>query len=391
MSEMISRPDVLIITETEEMANEVVKRAKYKKQYKYNDILCDICEISGIEVIQIRWYGIAHYQSMLELLTQLDVKRAYILGYAMRLCNNIQVGDIIISSQMCKIQSGKIDSLSLVTEYKSLTNMPPFTIGSPTNTHNGVIAYTDRILTPHDLLPINRKIRALSGGSANVIELLENSGIHQWLIISTIVDEFKDMGAEALIYCKVAVQAFVDYFETFVAGISLPRVTTYFICSTCYDLKDLRSELANYLKQNNKVLWSESDEFPVDFRIHSHDVCLHNVALCDHLIVIIDRRYGGIYAGKDFPQKDISITQYEIETALSLEKPVTTFVRSNVWNERATYKKNKKANIDIIPAHVDDVRVFDLIDFINQSGQNWIYQFENSVDLKVKLENILQL
>ena len=90
-----------------------------------------------------------------------------------------------------------------------------------------------------------------------------------------------------------------------------------------------------------------------------------------------------------YPSRNISITQYEVEKAKEIGIPVVTFVRNTTWTENAIYKHNKKNGIEIMPFYVDKVQVFDLIEYIQHSNANWIYQFENSVDLKLKLETIL--
>lgn len=161
-----------------------------------------------------------------------------------------------------------------------------------------------------------------------------------------------------------------------------------FISSTCFDLKDLRAELAEALKEWGYLpIWSESPNFPKKHGLHSHDVCLDTVRECDIFLLIIDKRYGSTYAGNKYPKKDISITQYEAEIAFQENKDTYIFVRDEVWNERFIYKKNLEAGSQIKPCYVDDLRVFEFIDFIdNQPRDNWIETFKNSVELKEKLK-----
>ncbi len=162
-----------------------------------------------------------------------------------------------------------------------------------------------------------------------------------------------------------------------------------FISSTCFDLGDVRAELAHALKElGYQPLWNESPDFPRTPGFHSHDLCLNAVKDCDIYLLIIDRRYGGTYAGSAYPNEDISITWYESKIAFQEGKEVHTFVRDVVWNERPTYKKNKDKGIK--PHHVDDPRVFDFIDFIvRQPKDNWIDPFKHSVELKETLKIVL--
>lgn len=160
-----------------------------------------------------------------------------------------------------------------------------------------------------------------------------------------------------------------------------------FISSTSFDLKDLRAELAKALKEWGYVpVWNESPDFPKKQGLHSHDVCLDVVKECDIYLLIIDKRYGGTYAGNKHPKEDISITWYETKIALQENKEIHTFVRDEVWNERPTYKKNLKEGVQIKPHHVDNPKVFDFIDFIvHLPRDNWIDTFKDSVALKEKL------
>ena len=62
-----------------------------------------------------------------------------------------------------------------------------------------------------------------------------------------------------------------------------------FISSTCFDLKDLRAELAISLKEwGYTPIWNESPDFPKKPGLHSHDQCLDVVENCDIYLLIID-------------------------------------------------------------------------------------------------------
>ncbi len=161
-----------------------------------------------------------------------------------------------------------------------------------------------------------------------------------------------------------------------------------FISSTCFDLKDLRSKLAKALKEWGYMpIWNESPDFPKKHGLHSHDTCIDAVKECDIYLLIIDKRYGGTYAGNKYPREDIGITWYETKIAFQENKEIHTFVRDEVWNERPTYKKNLEEGIQIKPHHVDNPKVFEFIDFIvHLPRDNWIDTFKDSVDLKEKLK-----
>ena len=118
-----------------------------------------------------------------------------------------------------------------------------------------------------------------------------------------------------------------------------------FISSTCFDLKDVRAEVANALREwGYRPLWNESPDFPRTSGCHSHDICLNAVKETDIYLLIIDKRYGGTYAGYAYPKEDISITWYETQIAFQEGKEIYTFVRDEVCNERPTYKSNIRSN-----------------------------------------------
>ena len=138
-----------------------------------------------------------------------------------------------------------------------------------------------------------------------------------------------------------------------------------FISSTCFGLKDLRAELAKALKEWGYLpIWNESPDFPKKSGFHSHDICLDAVKECDIYLLIIDKRYGGTYAGNKYPKEDISITWYETKIAFQEKKEIYSYARDKVLDERPTYKDNFKKGIKITPHHVDNPTVFEFIDFI---------------------------
>jgi hypothetical protein len=164
-----------------------------------------------------------------------------------------------------------------------------------------------------------------------------------------------------------------------------------FISSTSDDLKDIRAEVAaDLLEWSFQPVWSEAADFPIKKGQHKHDACLDAVKECDIYLLIIDRRYGSIYAGSKYAEKKISITWYEARIAFSEKKEIITFVRDVVMTERKIHHENLKAGIDIKLSFVDDSKVFDVIDFVdNQVSDNWIYPFKDLVELKKILRGIL--
>lgn len=161
-----------------------------------------------------------------------------------------------------------------------------------------------------------------------------------------------------------------------------------FLSSTSYDLADLRAELVELLDALGfEPVYFESPDFPVPGGLHSHDVCLDAVASCDTYILVINRRYGGEYAGTRYPaMRGLGITHAESRLAFELDKRVFVFVRQALWDERATVRANAAKGVFVAPVHADSPRIFDLIDeILHRQADNWIHfvdSFRDSVRLK---------
>ncbi len=160
-----------------------------------------------------------------------------------------------------------------------------------------------------------------------------------------------------------------------------------FISSTCYDLGDLRAELADYLKKHAFLVRMSEDyesEFEVNGRVDSIQSCLDNVEKADVVICILDRRYGPLlpnhhsYAG-------VSATHAELLHADKQSKPIFYFVRDKAFIEHDQII----ANGAFVPRWIDKKSQHELAKLIADkkaltpgSKSNWVDQFKSSVDLK---------
>lgn len=112
---------------------------------------------------------------------------------------------------------------------------------------------------------------------------------------------------------------------------------TFFISSTIYDFRDLRSALKFYLEEQGcKVLASEFNDFDKPLEMHSYEACLRAIHSADYFVLLIGSRVGGWY---DEPNR-ISITQREYREAYQLQASgklkLLNFVRSEIWQVRET-------------------------------------------------------
>lgn len=110
---------------------------------------------------------------------------------------------------------------------------------------------------------------------------------------------------------------------------------TFFISSTIYDFRDLRSALKFYLEEQGcKVLASEYNDFEKPLDSHSYEACLRAIHAADYFILLIGSRVGGWYDKAN----EISITRREYREAYSLHQAgklkLLNFVRSDVWQAK---------------------------------------------------------
>jgi hypothetical protein len=95
--------------------------------------------------------------------------------------------------------------------------------------------------------------------------------------------------------------------------------TEVFLCSTCYDLIDLREELATHLESCKCIVYRSDDPrsaFRVDPTDDSIESCLRNVERANVVVCIIDRRYGGVLKNGEYA--GMSATHVEVRHALKL-------------------------------------------------------------------------
>jgi hypothetical protein len=110
---------------------------------------------------------------------------------------------------------------------------------------------------------------------------------------------------------------------------------TFFLSSTIYDFRDLRSSLKFYLEEQGcKVLASEFNDFKKPLDQHSYQACLDAIHAADYFVLLIGTRVGGWY---DEPNR-VSITQREYREAYELHRQgklkLFSFVRAEVWQAK---------------------------------------------------------
>jgi len=105
-----------------------------------------------------------------------------------------------------------------------------------------------------------------------------------------------------------------------------------FIASTDYDLEYARDSIAEKIKVAGfePVIFKQGS-FVKDSELHSHDSCLRSVETSDILLLILDKRSGGLYRGKT---GNPSVTEKEYKTAINNNMPTIVFVNQKLEQER---------------------------------------------------------
>src|SRR5665811_1351582 len=71
------------------------------------------------------------------------------------------------------------------------------------------------------------------------------------------------------------------------------------ILSTDYDLHSIRRSLIRTLSALGfATVAFERSDFPVQPGVHSHEACVRAVSTMDIVVLVLDKRYGGLYLGK---------------------------------------------------------------------------------------------
>lgn len=152
-----------------------------------------------------------------------------------------------------------------------------------------------------------------------------------------------------------------------------PRI---FISSTFYDLKQIRTDLDNFIRSlGYDVVRNEQGSIPYGTNEKLEDYCYNEIASIDILVAIIGGRFGS--TSKD---EKYSISNEEIKTAINHNKQVYIFIEKDVDAEYYTYLKNKNSNI--IYSHADDVKIYQFIEEIRSYKKNNVIQtFISSGDI----------
>jgi len=147
-----------------------------------------------------------------------------------------------------------------------------------------------------------------------------------------------------------------------------------FLSSTCYDLKQIRKDLFEYLYSAGYTPFlSENHDFPINPQKDTIENCIDNVKNnTDIFILVVGNRYGfQIENGK-------SITNTEYLYAKKLGLPIYVFIYKPIISILPIWKKNKKGDFS---DSVDSTKIFEFVQDLRETDNNWCFEFETAQDI----------
>lgn len=149
-----------------------------------------------------------------------------------------------------------------------------------------------------------------------------------------------------------------------------------FVSSTCYDLKQIRQNIRDFIEDDlgYEAVLSEYDTFPIDPDMDTVNNCLRVVEeRANIMVLIVGGRYGYI---TDHGEK--SITNLEYLRAKMKGIPIFVFIDQSILNILPIWKKNNTADFSEI---VDSPKIFEFVDTLRNKDSNWVHEFNNGKDI----------
>lgn len=149
-----------------------------------------------------------------------------------------------------------------------------------------------------------------------------------------------------------------------------------FVSSTCYDLKQIRQNIRDFIEDDlgYEAVLSEYDTFPIDPDMNTVNNCLRVVEeRANIMVLIVGGRYGYI---TNHGEK--SITNLEYLRAKMKGIPIFVFIDQSILNILPIWKKNNTADFSEI---VDSPKIFEFVDTLRNKDSNWVHEFNNGKDI----------
>ena len=161
-----------------------------------------------------------------------------------------------------------------------------------------------------------------------------------------------------------------------------PRI---FLSSTFYDLRQVRADLDWFIRDIGYVsIRNEGGDIPYGKEDELEQYCYREIERCDILVAIIGGRYGHTSkVQKEGAEKEYSISQMELKTALRLQKQVYIFIEKSVRAEYETYMAYPDAERSKFrPYHANNIKIHQFIaEVFSLPKNNSIFEFESSQEI----------
>ena len=156
---------------------------------------------------------------------------------------------------------------------------------------------------------------------------------------------------------------------------SLGRKPSAFVSSTCYDLKQVRTDICEFFRDQlgYDVLLSEKDSFPLDPQKGTIDNCIRAVdERADIFVLIVGCRYGHV------TETGRSVTNMEFLRAKAKGIPIYAFVDKQILSILPVWRDNPNGNYQ---STVDTPKLFEFVDSFRNNGGIWSFSFESAQDI----------
>lgn len=169
---------------------------------------------------------------------------------------------------------------------------------------------------------------------------------------------------------------------------ALPRI---FVSSTYYDLRFVRADLAILEEQMGvDVVRFETGAVPYHTADTLPEACCREIDNCHILVSIIGGRYGSVVKqhgealeGSSRAERTVSISRLEVERAVKSGLLLFAFVEADVFAQYPTYLSNRAMAAQIVWPSVEDIRVFEFIEYIsNLAGRNPVFPFRTPREMQ---------
>lgn len=168
------------------------------------------------------------------------------------------------------------------------------------------------------------------------------------------------------------------------------------VLSTDNDLSDVRKVVIERLRNLHfQVRAFEESDYLLHPGLHSHETCLANLQDVDIAILIIDRRYGGL-----FKDTGVSITEMEWNVARKLNKPLIPCIRQSAFDHAHAVKAllkdtqaetQDKTSKGLIAGYFESNKTIEFLEKVRKADHdNYCIFFNDAIDLKRKLVAKLQ-